>query len=239
MYHREGATQALTGSFCSRTEQVGPSQQHHSGSRQKGIWRMAEVLVGIEMPGDLVPILPCRSPGKPLRACATCCQRVMSGGRYWRGHGEDRERRRWRRRMRWNPRPISCCWLASWLPSSGRRGKMVSPHPSPSTGSHLCPFCYLCLSHEQSGLCLQHFMLGISKFGFSHAAEQHWVSSVGKIHSAGHFSSWHLWCSWQQNATCEGFMTALHWQLPAHSSWFSCHICLTEKSWANTTLLRI
>ena len=74
----EGATQALTGSFCSRAERVGPPhQQHHSGLRQKGMWRMAELLRGTKMPVNLVPILPYRSPGKPLRAHATCCQRVM------------------------------------------------------------------------------------------------------------------------------------------------------------------
>lgn len=229
----EGATQALTGSFCSRAE-------HRSGSRQKGMWRMAELLVGTEIPGDLMPILPRRSPGKTPRAHATCCQRVTWDGRYWRGQGEDRERKRWRRRKRGNPRPTSCCQLTSWLPSSSRRSKMVSPHPSRSSGSYLCPFRRLRFSqHEQSGLCLQYFMLRMSKFGFIHAAEQHWVSSVRKIHSAGHFNSWHLWCSWQQNATCEGFITSLYWQLPAHLSWFSCHICLTEKSWGNTALPQI
>lgn len=155
--------------------------------------------------------------------------------------GEMTGKRRMWRRNRGNPRPTSCCWHTSWSPSSSRRGKVVPPHPSSGSGSYLCPFYYHDLFSwlEQIGLCLHFFMLRISKLGFSHAAEQHQVSTVRKIHSAGRFNSWHLWSSWQQNATCEGFITSLHWQLTSHSSWFSCHSCLTGKSWGNYTLSQI
>lgn len=158
------------------------------------------------------------------------------------GQRENREkkekRRKWRRK-RGNPRCTTYCWPTSWSPSSGSRGKVI-PHILPQALDPISALSTTAFSwHEQISLCLQPFMLRMWKFGFIHAAEQHWVSSVRKIHSAGYFNSWHLWCSWQQNATHEGFITALHRQMTAHWSWFSCHSFLIGKSWGNTILSQI